>query len=103
MIHMPAKTSLRRSASLLALVATLGGCTTVGPNFTRPAAPATGGYAAAGETAPNAQQVQLGQAVAGRWWDYFGSPELDRVMRLAVDGNPSLAAADASLAAAPTE
>jgi NodT family efflux transporter outer membrane factor (OMF) lipoprotein len=100
MILMPATTSLRRSASLLALVATLGGCTTVGPNFTRPSAPSTAGYAAAGEAAPNAQQVQLGQAVAGRWWDYFGSPELDRVMRLAVDGNPSLAAADASLAAA---
>ena len=92
-----------RSVSILALAAGLSACATVGPNFERPTAPATAGYAAAGERGPSAQQVKLGQAVAGRWWDYFGSPELDQVMRLAVAGNPSLAAADATLAAAQTE
>jgi NodT family efflux transporter outer membrane factor (OMF) lipoprotein len=100
MTPMPATTLLRRSVSLAALVALLGGCTTVGPYVTRPAAPAVSGYAAAGEAGPNAQQVKLGQAVAGRWWDYFGSAELDQVMRMAVENNPSLAAADATLAAA---
>ena len=97
---MPVTTSLRRSASLLALVAALGGCTTVGPNFSRPAAPTTPGYAAAGETGPSGQQVKVGEAVAGRWWDYFGSSDLDQVMRLAVANNPSLQAADATLLAA---
>ena len=94
------KSSIRGAASLLALAAALGGCTTVGPDFSRPAAPATPGYAAAGEAGPPGAQDKLGEAVAGRWWDYCGSAELDRVMRLAVAGNPSLAAADATLAAA---
>jgi NodT family efflux transporter outer membrane factor (OMF) lipoprotein len=71
----------------------------VGPDFVRPPPPATPGYAAAGETGPNAQQVLVGEAVAADWWRYFGSPELDQVMRLAVANNPSLQAADATLAA----
>jgi NodT family efflux transporter outer membrane factor (OMF) lipoprotein len=100
MTPMPANALLRRSASLLALAAALGGCATVGPDFSRPAATVTPGYAAAGESGPNGQQIKLGQAVAARWWDYFGSAELDQVMRLAVENNPSLAAADATLAAA---
>jgi NodT family efflux transporter outer membrane factor (OMF) lipoprotein len=91
---------VRRSASVLALAAALGGCATVGPNFTRPAAPTTSGYTAVGEAGPASQQVRPGQSVVGRWWDYFGSTDLDQVMRLAVENNPSLAAADATLAAA---
>lgn len=94
------KTLLRRAAAPLALSLAIGGCTTVGPNFERPAASAAPGYAAAGEAGPSLQQVQLGQAVAGRWWEYFASPELDQVMRLAIENSPSLQAADATLAAA---
>jgi len=97
---MPQSHPFRRSASALAIAVALGGCTAVGPNFSRPDAPATSGYAAAGEQGPSTQQVKLGEAVAGRWWDYFGSPELDQVMRMAVENSPSLKAADATLAAA---
>ncbi|HTK34028.1 MAG TPA: efflux transporter outer membrane subunit [Caulobacteraceae bacterium] len=90
----------RHAVLSLTLAGALGGCAAVGPDFVRPAPPTTPGYSAAGETGPDSQQIQLGQAVTGRWWDYFGSAELDGVMRLAVANNPSLAAADATLAAA---
>jgi NodT family efflux transporter outer membrane factor (OMF) lipoprotein len=99
-MSMSAPAPFRRAASLAVLAAALAGCTTVGPNFKRPDAPTTAGYAAAGEAGPAAQQVKLGETVAERWWDYFASPELDQVMRMAVADNPSLAAADATLASA---
>jgi NodT family efflux transporter outer membrane factor (OMF) lipoprotein len=71
------------------------GCTTVGPNFERPAAPATAGYTAPGEAAP-----ALGNKSVGPWWTAFNSPELDAVIRQALADNPSLAEADATLAQA---
>jgi NodT family efflux transporter outer membrane factor (OMF) lipoprotein len=70
-------------------------CTTVGPNFERPAAPATVSYVASGETAP-----ALAAQRAGPWWAAFNSPELDAVMRQALADNPSLVEADATLSQA---
>lgn len=91
--------ALKTSASALALVVLLAGCKAVGPDFERPATPATGAYLAPGETLPTSQQVQVGEQVAGDWWRYFGSPDLDQVMRMAVANNPTLQAADATLQA----
>ncbi len=88
----------------LALSAMLAACT-VGPDFVRPSAPPADGYLAAGEASgPNGgadrQQELLGQRIGGAWWSLFRSPDLDRVVKDAVAGNRSLAAARSSLAQA---
>lgn len=88
-----------------ALVASLGGCA-VGPNFTPPAAPTANGYTAA-KTAPDlrpgsgepSQQVVIGEAIPEAWWQLFRSPDLDRVVREAIAGSPTIESARARLAA----
>jgi NodT family efflux transporter outer membrane factor (OMF) lipoprotein len=85
------------SLPVIALAGALAGCTTVGPNFERPAAPAAETYAMAGD-APPAQARLIPEArAAGPWWTTFGSAELDRVMGEALAGNQTVAAADAAL------
>ncbi|MDB5457963.1 MAG: efflux system, outer rane lipoprotein NodT family, partial [Caulobacter sp.] len=70
---------------------------TVGPNFERPAAPATAGYAAKGETAPVEARLDTAAATSGPWWTALGSPALDAVIRQAVADSPTLDEADATL------
>ena len=94
-----------------ALAAALGdlladGCT-VGPDFTRPDAPAATRYTPAklrGETAAagdaSVQHIALGQKVEGDWWTLFRSPAIDRIVQEAMAHNRSLAASSASLAEA---
>jgi NodT family efflux transporter outer membrane factor (OMF) lipoprotein len=96
--------------------ALLCGCT-VGPNFHRPAAPATPAYRPTGESTPvgtadaaaqrrapaagaYAQRIQLGAPATPEWWTLFGSPQLDELMRRAIADNRDLAAAKATLAQA---
>ncbi len=93
------RTLLSKSASVLALIAALAGCKTVGPDFERPAAPTASGYMAPSDAVARTQQAALGEQVAADWWRYFGSADLDQVMRMAVAGNPSIQAAEATLAA----
>jgi NodT family efflux transporter outer membrane factor (OMF) lipoprotein len=89
-----------RPSSLVAALAGLaaGACTTVGPTFTRPDAPASTGYAMQGD--PAAQAVRLAPELrqAGAWWDILGSNPLDKVIRQSLAGSPTLAEADAVLA-----
>jgi NodT family efflux transporter outer membrane factor (OMF) lipoprotein len=91
---------------LAALAVLLAGCA-VGPNFVRPAPPTTMAYTP--ETAkPNlappggepSQCIVEGQAVVADWWQIFRSPALDKVVREAIAGNPSIAVAQATLAQA---
>ena len=91
---------LKRLCAFPALLTSmaLAACTTVGPQFSAPAAPTAGGYAMAGERGPAG--LRLGALPAGAWWRAFGSPELDAVMARALADSPTLAAADARLAAA---
>jgi len=84
-----------RALPLLASVALLGACAAVGPNFKAPAAPKASGYAMAGDEA--ASRAALGERLAGDWWSLFGSPELDKTVREALAGAPSLKAAQAAL------
>lgn len=97
---MPRSTDAFRGL-LLAGVAglTLAGCATVGPDFTRPAAPTGTGYAMPGD-AP-VRGVQLVPLAEGRgvWWSAFNSPDLDRIIRQALADSPTLAEADARLTA----
>ena len=81
----------------------LAGCT-VGPDFSRPEAPAVDHYAAPADATlataadlPDRQREEPGQRLAADWWTLFGSPQLDAVVRQAIAGNRSLEAAKATL------
>ncbi|MBV5291485.1 MAG: efflux transporter outer membrane subunit [Curvibacter lanceolatus] len=98
---------LKPCLALCALLAT-GGCT-VGPDFQRPADPATTTYGAQPlpaqtESAPGpaglAQRFAPGQQVPSQWWKAFGSPALDELVAAALQANPDLQAAQAALRAA---
>jgi len=87
----------------IVLATALGGCT-VGPNFVHPSPPKAAAYtqvAAAPHLVPGAdepaQQVIVGQAIPAAWWQLFRSPRLDRLVRLAIANNPTIAAAKARL------
>jgi NodT family efflux transporter outer membrane factor (OMF) lipoprotein len=84
------------------------GCA-VGPNYHRPAAPAGAGYAPASlpETSASApihggevQHFVPGRDISFEWWELFQSPALDSLIKSAFKANPTLAAAQASLAQA---
>ena len=84
------------------MLATLAGCT-VGPNFSRPAAPGESGYLSASEhgaAAADAPGVIAGQGPDLRWWTAFGSARLDALVDQAIAHNASLEASNATLAAA---
>ena len=84
----------------------LAGCA-VGPDFQRPEAPKVERYTF-GDTPVDlaaardgtAQHVQVGRTVSAAWWGLFRSPTLDQVLDQAIAGNPTLAAAEATLAQA---
>lgn len=80
----------------------IGGCA-VGPNFHSPSAPKADRYTVAEQptetpVADNLSQRFIGvPSVDGRWWQQFGSPQIDGIVQEVLNGNPSLAAAQASL------
>jgi len=90
-----------RAALAAALACLLGSCA-VGPNFTRPAAPAVTHYVHSAdplttvEAQGTAQRFTAG-AVAPDWWRLFNSDKLDAVVLEALAANPGLKAAEASL------
>ncbi|HTK99393.1 MAG TPA: efflux transporter outer membrane subunit [Pseudomonadales bacterium] len=88
---------------LIAVV--VSGCA-VGPDFTRPDAPAVDRYdqtqmllPGAGDGQPQ-QTLQSGSAPADQWWRAFGSAPLNATVELALRGSPTLEAAQATLSAA---
>lgn len=94
-----------RQLLLAASAAALAGCT-VGPDFVRPQPPAATAYLAPGEVraaAAGSPAAQLGDGPAARWWTAFGSPQLDALVDRALANNQSLAASNATLAAARNE
>lgn len=92
----------KNSAIAAGLSLWLGACA-VGPDFTRPAAPAQTRYlprsdlpqymTAIGQT----QHVDLKGLPQADWWRLFGSPELDQLVSAAMADNPSVQSAQASL------
>lgn len=91
---------MSRSTRLLAgvaLASMLGACATVGPDFKAPTAPATSGYAMAGDARASAVRLSPDIRVAGPWWQALGSPQLDSVIRQALADSPSIAEAQANL------
>jgi NodT family efflux transporter outer membrane factor (OMF) lipoprotein len=78
----------------------LCGCAAVGPNFTAPQGTAASGFAMRGDRAPESVAVADNAAPAADWWRNLGSDDLDRVIDQALTDSPTLAQADATLAAA---
>ncbi len=94
------------SACLTGSLALLCACATVGPDYVAPAAPAISYYAEADPsrtdagTADAAQQLSSTAALSDRWWQAFGSAELNQVVDLALAGSPTQETAAAALAQA---
>jgi outer membrane protein TolC len=87
------------------MVMTVAGCA-VGPDFRRPEAPVTDVYTemplpekTASTTAAGGEEQQFlaGQDIPGQWWSLFHSEGLDRIIREALTGSPTVAAAQAAL------
>jgi NodT family efflux transporter outer membrane factor (OMF) lipoprotein len=97
--------ALPARAIMLACALSVGACS-VGPNFTRPAAPAAARYTgdrSRGEgatTSDPAQHIALGREIEGNWWDLFRSDAIDLLVKQAVEHNRNLVAAKATLAQA---
>ena len=91
---------------LVASALVLSGCA-VGPNYRPPAAPKHLAYlrlaparrVSAGVGEP-AQRLVRGKAIPRLWWHLFHSQPLDRVVRTALSGSPTITAARERLAAA---
>jgi NodT family efflux transporter outer membrane factor (OMF) lipoprotein len=93
---------LARAAPPVLAAALLSACATVGPDFHAPDAPTAAGYGMQGDAASKVPQIKSGEIAAsaenaGDWWQAFGSPDLDRVVRQALSDSPTLAAANAAL------
>lgn len=95
-----------RYAPWLLCVAVLTGCTTVGPDFRTPDAPAVARYTQGDQPVRTvsadvgqgrAQSLEAGQAVVPEWWTAFGSPRLDALVQQALHDSYTLAAAEATL------
>ena len=86
-----------RLVAVAAAAALLAGCTTVGPNFAAPAAPAPAGYAMKGDAAPAGVAMSPEQRAGGAWWTQLGSPVLDQTIRQALSDSPDVAQAAATL------
>ncbi|MDR3557187.1 MAG: efflux transporter outer membrane subunit [Syntrophobacteraceae bacterium] len=91
---------------LVIFVLTVAAGCTVGPNFRTPPAPAVKIYtekpiAAQTVAAPGkagvSQRLVYGQDIPGQWWRLFHSKQLDTLVRRAIKGSPTIAAAQASL------
>ncbi|MDB5707243.1 MAG: efflux system, outer rane lipoprotein NodT family [Sphingomonas bacterium] len=105
----PACTGRARGHRLLASLAAaalLSGCM-AGPDFRAPAPPSEQAYLPNqatdfGPAGPNEvqQRLDFGAAVQPDWWTRLGSPELDKVVELALANNRSLAIARANLSRA---
>src|SRR6202034_454489 len=91
--------------NMLVCALSVGGCA-VGPNFTRPTAPAAARYTgdtSRGEDATAsdaAQHIALGREIEGNWWALFRSDAIDQLVKQAVEHNRTLVASKATLAQA---
>lgn len=92
---LPRRRPVMAALSLFTLVS---GCA-VGPDFTSPAAPDVAAYTAQPEAgaAAGGQQLQAGADIPAQWWRLFHSEALDQLVRQALDANPTLEQARASL------
>jgi NodT family efflux transporter outer membrane factor (OMF) lipoprotein len=93
----------------IVFAACLSACA-VGPDFKQPAAPKTSSYTettlskklttASGVPGGTEQEFIEGADIEAGWWELYKSPELDVLIKKALQQNPNLGAADAALRAA---
>ena len=93
----------------LVAAASLSACA-VGPDFKQPEAPKTASYTettlakklttAPGVSGGTEQEFVEGADIEAGWWELYKSPELDSLIKKALQQNPNLGAADAALRAA---
>ncbi len=97
--------TMNRIYVLLALVLGCSGCA-VGPDFHGASLPAADAYTsmplpektlASSAKAGAAQNFINGGSIPEQWWNLFQSREMDALIRQAISGNPTLAAAEATL------
>lgn len=93
----PIKSRLAAILACASLSALVAGCASVGPDFARPDAPAASSYAMQGDTAPPQARLDAASSASGPWWNAFGSPALDSVIRQALADSPTITEADATL------
>ena len=95
--------------ALAALLAAASSGCTVGPDFSAPAPPPAARYTSPGEAplgegatgaAIPAQTLSVGERVTAEWWTLFHAPAIDRLVKEAVAGSPTLESAAARLKAA---
>jgi NodT family efflux transporter outer membrane factor (OMF) lipoprotein len=78
----------------------------VGPDYRKPDAPTSDRYTPTPVLMPSisapeaAQQFSSGTKIGTQWWKLFQSDELDKVVDLAIQGNPTVESARATLAQA---
>ncbi|HAT39567.1 MAG TPA: RND transporter [Polynucleobacter sp.] len=82
----------------------------VGPDFKQPDPPKTSSYTetplikrlatAAGVPGGSDQELVEGADIEAQWWEFYKVPELDALIKKALQQNPNLGAADAALRAA---
>jgi NodT family efflux transporter outer membrane factor (OMF) lipoprotein len=95
---------------LLLICAGLLSACAVGPDFKQPDAPKTKSYTenplsqklttATGVPGGTPQEFADGSDIEAQWWTLYKSPELDTLIKKALEQNPNLGAADAALRAA---
>ena len=92
-----------RTLALLMLAALALSSCTLGPDFTKPAAPETDRYNVNGDptaavgAGTGTQWIEAGKAPDAQWWRFYQSPELDSAVDAAVTGNLTLQIAEARL------
>src|SRR5512140_951673 len=95
----------RRVLVSAVLVGILAGCA-VGPDFRRPEPPAASTYLPGAQPAGTVaaegpggtmQRFEPGTDIPSEWWALFRSESLDRLVRIALEENPTLAQARARL------
>jgi NodT family efflux transporter outer membrane factor (OMF) lipoprotein len=99
----------RLNLLLLICAGGLSACA-VGPDFKQPDAPKTKSYTesplsqklttATGVPGGTPQEFAEGADIEAQWWTLYKSPELDALIKKALEQNPNLGAADAALRAA---
>jgi NodT family efflux transporter outer membrane factor (OMF) lipoprotein len=88
----------RFSRLMLVAVGPLLAACTVGPDFQKPAAPPVGAYTKpALATQVEGPRLVMARDIPADWWTLFHSAPLDALIRQAMQQNPDLAAAQASL------
>jgi NodT family efflux transporter outer membrane factor (OMF) lipoprotein len=101
---------LSRLHYLLLICATCLSACAVGPNFKQPDSPKTSSYTeksvnkklvdVPGVPGGASQELIEGADIEAQWWTLYKSPELDALIKKALQQNPNLGAADAALRAA---